>query len=396
MAAEVDPDPTSFELASILDRARASCGLDDFGPDEFLEPLRHLLEAWASEAGLHEIGRMTQRARIVDSLVTRLSAQDHFARHPEILEEEIVAPYVVVGLARTGTTMLHRLLAADPGVNAVLWWECRNPAPFPGSDWRREDPRIAQARAEVEMILETQPVLASIHPWDAEGPDEEIMLLEHAFVSHVPESSANVPSYRAWVDTQDWQPAYDWMKKLLQFLQWQKKESGRAGERWVLKAPVHLGYMDALFATFPDARVIQTHRDPVETIPSVASMYHALWGLATDASDPQVVGAQVCERWAWALRRCLASRARIGEERFLDVWYRDVVDDPMAQVRRIYDFVERELTPEVEEAMARWRGEHSRGGRPAHEYAMERFGLTEHGICEAFAAYRERFIETSA
>ena len=107
---------------------------------------------------------------------------------------------MIVGLARTGTTMLHRLLSADPGLYSARWWEVRFPAPFPGWDWRAPDPRIAEARAQVQWILEHQPVLAAIHPWDAEGPDEEIMLIEHSFLSHVPESGANVPSYRAWLD----------------------------------------------------------------------------------------------------------------------------------------------------------------------------------------------------
>jgi hypothetical protein len=334
----------------------------------------------------------------------------HEARHPEIGREEIAAPLVIVGLARTGTTMLHRLLSSDPGLYSARWWEVRFPAPFPevrsaapipevrsaapipGWDWRGPDPRIAAARAQVAWILEHQPVLASIHPWDAEGPDEEVMLIEHSFLSWVPESGANLPSYRAWLDTQDLRPAYALLRRLLRFLQWQKRRRGEAAERWVLKSPMHLGFLDVLFETFPGARVIQTHRDPLETIPSVASFYLALWGLAAEKPDPLEVGRQCLERYAGALRRCLAVRDRLPAECFVDVDYRAVARDPLAEVRRIYGAVGRTLTPAAEAAMRAWVAKNPREHRPPHEYTMETFGYTREAIEREFAAYRARFI----
>jgi hypothetical protein len=393
---EVLPEAVCLDEESIVGEARAKTGLADFGDEGFREPMRRLLHALDAEANLHEIGRMTQRARIVDSLATRLSTQDYVTRHPEILEERIEAPFFVVGLPRTGTTMLHRLLATDPALSAVLWWECRSPAPWPGSDWQHgADPRIADAHAQVKLILDSQPELASIHPWDAEGPDEEIMLLEHAFLSHVPESGANIPSYRNWLTDQDLRPAYDYLKRLLQFLQWQKRVSGRLGERWVLKAPFHLGYLDTLFAVFPDAHVVQTHRDPLETIPSIASMYASLWSLATDAIDEHEIGRQCRERFAWSLARCLDSRSRLPAERFLDIQYRDVVRDPLGQVRAIQEFVGRTLSPEAEHALLAWTEDHARDKRAAHDYTLERFGYTEAGLAADFAAYRKRFVLAS-
>jgi hypothetical protein len=383
---------TGFDETEILAEAREKTGLDDFGDDAFRTPLRVLLDSLDREANLHEIGRATQRARIVDSLATRLAAEQYFREQPEILEEEIEAPFFIVGLPRTGTTMLHRLIAADPGLQAVLWWECRHPAPWPGSDWREgQDPRIADAHEQVRLILETRPELASIHPWEPEGPDEEILLLEHSFLSHVPESGAHLPSYRAWLTDQDLTPAYAYLKKLLQFLQWQKRVSGRAGERWVLKAPFHLGYLDVLFRVFPDAQVIQTHRDPLETIPSIASMYTALWRLSTDAVDEREIGRQCLERYAWSLSRCLESRARLPADRFLDVDYRDVVVDPLAEVRRIYAFLGREPSSEAMLAMQRHKALHAREKREAHTYSLDRFGYTQEVVAEAFSAYRERF-----
>jgi hypothetical protein len=385
-------DPTSLALEAIVAEANARAGRDRFDDESFREPLARLLGSLDREAALSPAGRATQHARIVESLVMRHVLEQYEARHPEIRSEEIAAPLVIAGLARTGTTMLHRLLAADPGLFAARWWEVRFPAPRPDCDSRGPDPRIAEAHAQVDWILANQPVLAAIHPWDAEGPDEEIMLMEHSFLSWVPESGANVPSYRAWLDRQDLRPAYALLQRLLRFLQWQKRRRGETAERWVLKAPMHLGFLDLLFETFPDARVIQTHRDPLETIPSLASFYLALWGLATEKPDPLAVGRQCLARWSAALRRCLAVRETLPAGRIVDVSYRDVAQGPLASVRRIYAAVDRALTPEAEAAMAAWVAEHPREHRPPHEYAMETFGYTREMLEREFADYRARFV----
>lgn len=385
-------DPMGLELDAILAEASERAGCARFDDESFLEPLRRLLDSLDREAGLHAEGRATQHARIVESLVMRHVLEQHEASHPEIRAEEIGAPLVIVGLARTGTTMLHRLLSSDPGLHAARWWEVRFPAPFPGWDWEGADPRIAAAHEQVDWILANQPVLAAIHPWDAEGPDEEIMLMEHAFLSHVPESGANLPSYRAWLDRQDVRPAYALLRRLLQFLQWQKRRRGETAERWVLKTPMHLGFLDLLLETFPGACMIQTHRDPLETIPSVASMYYALWGLATEKPDALEVGRQCLERYAGALRRCLAARDRLPADTCVDVSYRDVARDPIGVVRSIYDAVGHPLTPAAEAAMRAWVEANPREHRPPHEYTMETFGLTREAIEREFAEYRARFI----
>ena len=163
---------------------------------------------------------------------------------------------------------------------------------------------ITVPAAAVAGILAADPEQASIHPWDAQAPDEEIMLLEHSFHSHVPEAFTNLPSYRAWIDTQDWTPAYRTLRRFLQFLQWQKRQRGALRERWVLKTPGHLGYVDTLLAVFPGARIVQTHRDPVQTIPSAASLNRSLWRLSSDDVEDREVARQWLERMAWAVKRC--------------------------------------------------------------------------------------------
>lgn len=381
-----------FDEQVVLDDARQRAGRDDFGDTCFLDPMRRLLSSLEEEAGLSAIGRVTMYERIVGSLVGRLSAQDYFVRHPEIEEEEIVAPTVIVGLARTGSTMMHRLLGADPAVYAVKWWECRAPSPYPGSDWRKDDPRIPDAYAEVEAILEAAPELATIHPWDPEGPDEEIMLLEHAFLSGVPDAFCNVPSYRRFVMDHDMKDGYAYMKRMLQFLQWQKKESGRPAERWVLKAPFHVARIPQIVEAFPDAMFVQTHRDPLETAPSIASLYHATWKTTTDDPDPLVVGEQCLELWSWGIEKCLAARDAGYDDRFIDVMYEDARRDAMAAIEHLYDRMGRPLTSEAREAMKRWGDENRRDKRAKHDYSLERFGYSREKICGAFSDYRARFI----
>lgn len=385
-------DPLSLDADTLVEEAREKAGLQDFGDESFREPLGVLLDSLENEAKLNDIGRGTQHGRIVDSLATRLMTEDYIRRHPEILEEDLGEAIVIVGLARTGTTRLHRLLGSGPAFQVAQWWEVRYPAPFAGSDWRSDDPRIAAAHAEVKATLEAVPALATVHPWDPEGADEEVMLLEHTFLSWVPESGAHVPSYQRWLDDQDLTEAYRYLARFLRFIQWQKKESGRGGGRWILKSPFHLAYVDPLFEVFPGGRVIQTHRDPLETIPSAASMYRLLHELNTDVVDPQWVGEAVRSRYRDALERCMRAREKYAPERFIDVDYRAVGRDAIGEARRIYEWLGVELTGDAERAMRQWSQENARERRAAHEYTLEEFGFTRDGLASDFAEYRERHI----
>ena len=383
----------AFDQAGLMGEAKSKSGLEDFGPDEFREALGVLLKSLREEAPLNEIGRAVLRSRVLESLETRLITQHWVNRHPEILDEQIVAPLVVIGLMRTGTTMLQRIIASDPRNHACMWWETRFPAPPLDMDWRKPDPRIPVAEAEVAAILEADPRQASIHPWNAQAPDEEIMLLEHSFLSHVPEAFCNIPTYRSWITEQDWTPSYLYLKKLLQSLQWQKRQRGDVRERWVLKTPGHLGYIDTLFEVFPGANVIQTHRDPVETVPSAASMNHSVWAIYSDANAANVAGAQWQERLAWGTARAMESRKRYDANRFVDIWFRDAMKDPIAEIERAYGVFGIEMTEAARAGMEKWRTDNPRDGRPPHQYTLSEYGLSEEGIKAAFAGYRAQYIE---
>lgn len=385
---------SEFDVESVLAAARERTGLDDFGDDAFREPMIRLLDALENEAGLNAMGRGIQRERVVGILVTRARIEEYYKRHPEIADEQIGAPIVICGLPRTGTTMLHRVMAEEPEFDSALWYEVRHPAPFEGWTPGEPDTRIPAAEEEVRMTTEGSPELMAIHPFSATAPDEEIMLLEQSFQSRVAESYCRIPKYSEWLDAQDQQPAYDYLLRSLKFLQWQHRQEDRAKPRWVLKAPHHLGHMPRLFKIFPDAKVVQTHRDPVESIPSICSLSYHLEKLGNDAPDQHSIGKQWTRGWASYLSRCLAfrSESQDHEDRFVDIWYLDSVRDPVGTVRTIYDWLGRELTPVAEEKMKHHAEENAREKRAAHAYSLEQFGLSKEALASEFADYRERYI----
>ena len=384
---------TDWRADSLVAEARAASGLDDFGSDAYREPLEKLVWSLEHEARLNAIGDAVLRQRLVDILANQLRLQAWLERHPEILDEEIGAPLVVVGLPRTGTTMLHRTIAADHRMFAPLWYETRYPCPALDWDPKGEDPRIALARAEVKEMVDANPDLLAVHPMDAMGPDEDIMLLEQSFYSYTIQAFANVPTFDAWLEAQDHRVGYAYLKKLLQLLQWQKRQRGLDAERWALKAPHHLHFMDLVFETFPDAKVVQTHRDPVETIPSLASMTRELWVIYSDEADPVEVGRTWARKFARGMRHTMDVRADVGEERFLDLWFEDTVSQPLEEIQKIYDFVGMSLTDEARDEMSAWLDFNRRELRPHHSYTLDEFGFTEAGLKAQFAPYRRRFIE---
>jgi hypothetical protein len=380
-----------FEEGRLLASAVRIAGSDDFGPEPFLEPLRVLLDSLRA-APLNDLGAVILRGSLLRSLSQRLRAQAWFEACPEILDEPVDAPIVVVGMMRSGTTLLQRVLAADPRLACAHGWEVGEPAPRPGWDPAAVDPRIADAEAREEQTRTFAAELFSIHPTYVHEAEEEIVFLADAFLSHIPEASCDVPSYRAWLDAQDFAPAYRWLRRMLQLLQWQQRARGEPVRPFVLKTPAHLGYLDTLLAEFPDAHLVHTHRDPAEVIASGASLNAALWRTHCDDVDPHEVGRQWLERMGWACDRALGSRDRIPPSAVSDVRFTDAVADPVGTAAAVLDAAGPGATEESAAAMRAWIArDRDREALPAHRYAPEDFGLTAEGIRERFADYLLRF-----
>ncbi|WP_292975203.1 sulfotransferase [Mycobacterium sp.] len=383
-----------FDLAAVLADAQRKESLSDWGPGEFQHPLSVLLADYAT-ADLNAIGVLILRAGIVHSLRMRLRAQEWIRRHPEILQERVVAPVVVVGMMRSGTTLLQRLLAADPRFQCAYGWEVVEAAPrldYPFVVPGVSDPRIAVSEGREAKSRELAPDLFAIHPMYAREAEEEIVFLADAFLSHVPESGACLPHYRSWLDAQDFTPAYTYLHRMLQFLQWQKRQTGALAQRWVLKSPAHLGYLDRLRARFGDLHIVHMHRDPCATIASGASLNATLHAMHADTVDVDRVGAQWLERMGWTNDRAMAVRDGWSDEadRVTDIAFEDAVADPIGQVARVYDAIGLPLTGEAEAAMRRWLEERPREAtRPP--YGLADYGLRPEQVDERFAQYHKRF-----
>lgn len=390
MTAQTRLDPEQL----LAEASAATENLQDFGDPSFREGLKVLCAALESEAKLSDTGRFLMRQKLVAQLSNRLRIEDYFRRHPEIAQEQVAAPVVIVGLPRTGTTKLHRLLSRDPRFYWMAFWESQFPVPFPNETLAEPSARIREGRALCEMMTTAMPKLVAIHPMDADEADEEVMLTEHSFLSAF-NAYANIPSYMRWLDAQDQTVVYQFLRLCLQFLQWQKRQRGVSAQRWVLKAPHHLLRMHLLLKVFPDARVILTHRDPTQSIPSIASFIHTLWAIYSNEADPAAAGAE----WSALMQRALDHTMQVRQSapaQFFDVQFRDTVKKPIEVVRDIYRWLELPLPADTEARMQAWLLQDEKSHQGGHDYTPEQFGLSEAQLQRDFAAYRQRHVLPSA
>ena len=377
-----------LDEASLLAEASRRARLDDFGDDAFRDPLRRLLASYESEARLTLLGRLIARRDAVRLLENRLHLADTCRRHPEIAAEPVRAPIVVVGLPRTGTTVLHALLAQDPENRVPMTWEVMHPWPAPERATYDTDPRIAQVERHFAGVDRVIPGFKSMHPMGALLPQECVALTAHEFATMIYHTANRVPSYQRWLDGADLRWVYRAHRRWLQYLQWRCP-----GERWVLKSPGHLWALDALRAEYPDVRIVQTHRDPLKVVASLASLVAALRSMATDEIDAHEIGADWTARLADGLERSMVARANgmLPPSQVLDVQFHDLVRDEIATVRRIYSHFGLTLSAAAEARMRAFLAANPREKHGVHRYALSAAGLDEATERRRYAAYEARF-----
>uniref|UniRef100_UPI004035B306 sulfotransferase family protein n=1 Tax=Sphingopyxis sp. TaxID=1908224 RepID=UPI004035B306 len=374
----------------LVARACEQAGLSDFGDTWFFANIDALIPALNTEARLSEAGVASASAMIVNGLVNRLRHVDLVKRHPEILGEKVEVAAVVVGLPRTGSTMLHRMLASAPGMTGTRWFETQNYAPLPGETRGDPEPRREAARGYLDYMLATIPDLMSIHPMSIDQPDEELIILGQLYSSTMIEGTYHVPGYARWLTENDRVQCYRDLKQILQSLQWQDRS--RAGAKWVLKTPGHLLALDAVIEVFPEAKIVMTHRDPVATVPSYCSMEHSLYQMVSDSVDPASVAAFWVPRLAELLDRFMAVRGEVAGQNFIDVRYADLLGDPIGEGVRVLEAAGVDVTDAVRAGMAEWIEANKREDRAPHKYALEDFGLDRSDVEQRFAAYRAAFL----
>ncbi len=377
-----------LQAEDLLESACRQAALDDFGDRSFREPLRRLLESLEAEARLNPMGRLATRYDLIRLLINRLRMEEDRKRNPAIAEEETRRPIIITGLPRTGTTLLHSLLALDPSNRVPLTWETMYPSPPPQTATYRTDRRIALVDDQISWFHRLLKGFNRIHPVDARLPEECLVIFSHSFLSYQFETTHRLPSYLDWLEGQDLRPAYEVHRRFLQHLQWRCP-----GQRWVLKAPAHMFDFEAMLSTYPDACVVMTHRDPIEVTASNASLTTMLRSAFSDAIDPLEVGPECSRRWAEAIGRALISRDRgcAPAERFLDLYYLDLVADPIGAVRKVYARFDLLYPEGMDEKVREFLRQNPKERFGKHRYSLEQFGLDLAEEKRRYSAYRERF-----
>jgi hypothetical protein len=359
----------------LLDRARERTGLHDFGPDGWQDGFEHLVAAIPIDLGDDPAAATRIETIVVERLVHRLRVEAWYSEHePEASAHPVEGPLMILGTGRSGTTALHYLLAIDPQFRYPRKWEVVDPVPPPELATELDDPR-----RPVESTANVQ------HIATVDGPAEDRRIHELSF--HESPQVLGVPTYVQHWRMADHSAAFPYHERILRLL-----HSRRPPYRWLLKSPESLYTLPPLAAQYPDARFVMTHRDPRKVIPSACSVIaeHTRMRLPDWTPDPEF-GHETLEHLLGGVRRAMAARPAIGDDRFLDIGQPELVADPVGVAERIYDFAGLQLTDDVRDAMAHWAGENEVGSRGRHRYSAEEFGLTSEEIGAAFADYLDRF-----
>jgi len=386
-------DPRAFQdarvaldPAQVIAEARQQTGFSDFGGESFREGLGVLVDSLEREARLNAAGRQAAQHHLLRLLESRLRIEDWHRRHPEIAAQRVAGPLIVIGLPRTGTTALARLLARDPDTRALRTWESSSPTPPPEAATQHSDPRIAATQAGIDAMRAQNPGYQAMYDADADDPSECQDLLGMEFRAQHFCGSYWVPGFGRWQKDCDMRPGYAYHRRTLQLLQW------RCGpERWLLKTPTHMLSLDALNETYPDARFIMTHRDPAKVLASVCSLMGFIISGTTESLDRAGLAALNFETWAEALERTLAFRRRVGEARFADLHFHEQLADPVGSVERAYARLGLPFSSSARKRMQAWVREHRRGQHGEHRYRLSDWGLDAGAVRERFAFYIKHF-----
>jgi hypothetical protein len=372
--------------ASVVASAAKLAGSADLGSDSYREPLKVFLEACTAEAELTTFGRILITKMLAAALANRIALHRWSIEHPEVLAERIESPWVIVGLPRTGTSLLSMLLGLDPVARPLLQWEAAHLIPPATLEEADQDPRIAQTAKELDGLMKLNPPLKAMHPFGATLAQECVSLFMYDVRTLALETQAHVPTYARWLESADMTPAYAQHRLALQALQ-----SRQPTERWILKTPNHLWHLDALLAAYPDARIIWTHRDPGPVVTSLASLANAGQRPLTARTDPRPTAEEWKRKCAFALGSALAFDEKAGSGWCQHLHYDALVRDPVGTVRELYRHFDSEVTDLHARRMEVFLEHRPKDAFGRHRYDPSDFGWSYAGLAEEFSGYTERY-----
>ena len=374
-----------LEPAELMAQARERAQCTNFGGEDFVEPLQRYTDSVNRESNFSEIGAATVREMLIRALTNRLQIEDWYARHPEIDAEEIVDPVFITGQPRTGSTALGHMLAVDPQTRSLRTWEAAQPCPPPELANATTDPRIAEANRKAKVFEALVPSVREALPRDSNGPDECYPLLHLSMANIAMDAWSDMPSFDHWLLESgfDWDPVYRYHKRVIKLLQWR-----HPAKRWVLRAPTHVFGIESLAAAYPNARFVMTHRDPVKTMPSVASLMFNMLDVMLADADPVKLGTAMVDKWALGTKRLMAFRERIGDDRFFDNSHSRQIRDAEGQIADLYAWLGWDFDDAMRQRIRNWSTENPKG---KHRPKAEFFGMNEDQIRQKFAGYIERF-----
>ncbi|MBJ22288.1 MAG: sulfotransferase [bacterium] len=372
--------------------ARDARGLDDFGEDDYREALEMLCLSLDEDTTLTPIGETAIQAMITDALQARLMVEAGWKQFPEAEDARIDRPLVIVGLPRTGTTALHHLIGQDPAIQALEHWIQRTPKPRPPrADWE-EDPDYLASVERVHMMFSRSPDMRAIHEIEAHLPDECWNTFSQNFVHSSYEANADVRQYAQWWIQSDMTPVYRRHRRTAQLVGHREPE-----KRWLFKDATHLFDLAALFETYPDAMIVQTHRDPVQAIPSVCSLCWSARDALNEGMDMARFGRSTLALWEHSIFAMMKTREGRDPKQFFDLPFDRFVSDPPAAIDEIYAYFGLDFTPAANRSIREFRAENPKGKHGAHAYRADQWGLTASEIAERFRPYTEAYgIETAS
>jgi Sulfotransferase family len=380
---------TRIDTEQIVNQAHEATGLDDLGEDTWQEGLERLADSLAAEAALSELGEQIAAGECVTYLTNRLCVTDFRRRNPQVAEADVSPPIVIVGQGRTGTTILHDLLAQDPATRVPLTWEVDRPCPPPETASYETDPRIDEVDAVTSGVELLIPGFLAMHPMGARLPQECVRITVGDFRSVMFPTQYRVPSYARWLlNEADMAPAYRWHRQYLQHLQ-----SRHPARRWVLKSPAHIWCLPALLAEYPNALLVQTHRDPLRVIASLSSLIATLRSLASDDTSIAVAAAEFADYVLDGLDRSVTARedGTVNAKRVVDLHFGEFMADPFATIHRVYDRLGLELSSESETRMRDFLARNPSDRHGTHRYSWADTGLDAGELRERARRYQEYF-----